>query len=388
MANNAMTRREVVRGGAVLAGAATLGAPEWALGSLAQEGTLVPFADMPDEFVTNPSPIVRFVDIRNINEFFTPADEFFTIQHYGQPEVDGSSHQVEISGLVARPQKISMADIRRRPRIELACAYECSGNSGRRFHGLVSNGLWGGTSLKALLQDIGVEPGGREVVFFGADRGDETITVRGRSWEVEQQFARSLSLDDALGDDTMLAYELNGEPLTRNQGAPLRLIVPGWYGVAQVKWLEQIHVQRDRFMGKFMAREYVTLRDEAVGDNVKATETSITRMKLKSVIGRVTRGPAHHTIHGFALTDGTALDRIEVQIDDGPWNRATLDARNTRYSWQFFTYPWEGATPGEHTITSRAIDTNGKVQPAQADLEAKKTTWENNGQFPRRVMVS
>jgi len=214
---NKMTRREVVRGGAVLAGAATLGAPEWALGSLAQEGTLVPFADMPDEFVTNPSPIVRFVDIRNINEFFTPADEFFTIQHYGQPEVDASSHRVEISGLVARPQKISMADIRRRPRIELACAYECSGNSGRRFHGLVSNGLWGGTSLKALLQDIGVEPGGREVVFFGADRGDETITVRGRSWEVEQQFARSLSLDDALGDDTMLAYELNGEPLTLNR---------------------------------------------------------------------------------------------------------------------------------------------------------------------------
>jgi len=385
---NKMSRREVVRGGAVIAGAAALGAPEWAFGSSAQEETLVPFADMPDEFITNPNPIVRFVDIRNIEDFFTPADEFFTIQHYGQPDVNVASHQVEISGLVSHPQKISMADIRRRPRIELACAFECSGNSGRRFHGLVSNGLWGGTSLKALLEDIGVEPGGREVVFFGADRGEETITVRGRSWDVEQQFARSLSLEDALGDDTMLAYELNGEPLTANQGAPLRLIIPGWYGVAQVKWLEQIHVQRDRFMGKFMAREYVTLRDEAVGDSVKATETSITRIKLKSVIGRVTRGAAHLTIHGFALTDGTALDRIEVQIDDGPWNRATLDERNTRYSWQLFTYPWEGATPGEHTITSRAIDTNGKVQPAQADLEAKKTTWENNGQFPRRVMVS
>ncbi len=385
---NKMTRREVVRGGAVIAGAATLGAPEWALGSLAQEETLVPFADMPDEFITNPNPIVRFVDIRNINEFFTPADEFFTIQHYGQPEVNESSHQVEISGLVSRPQKISMADIRRRPRIELACAYECSGNSGRRFHGLVSNGLWGGTSLRALLEDIGVEPGGREVVFFGADRGEETITVRGRSWDVEQQFARSLSLDDALGNDTMLAYELNGEPLTVNQGAPLRLIVPGWYGVAQVKWLEQIHVQRDRFMGKFMAREYVTLRDEAVGGSIKATETSITRIKLKSVICRVTRGPAHHIIHGFALTDGTALHGIEVQIDDGPWNRATLDERNTKYSWQLFTYLWEGAAPGEHTITSRAIDTNGKVQPAQGDLETKKTTWENNGQFPRRVLVS
>ena len=385
---NKMTRREVVGGGAVIAGAATFGAPEWALALLAQEETLVPFTDMPDEYNTNPSPIVRFVDIRNIKDFFTPADEFFTIQHYGQPEVNASSHQLEISGLVSRPQKVSMADIRRRPRIELACAYECSGNSGRRFHGLVSNGLWGGTSLKALLEDIGLEPPGREVVFFGADRAEETITIRGRSWDVEQQFARSLSLEDALSDDTMLAYELNGEPLTVNQGAPLRLIVPGWYGVAQVKWLEQIHVQRDRFMGKFMAREYVTLRDEAVGDNFKATETSITRIKLKSVISRVTRAPAHHTIHGFALTDGTPLDRIEVQIDDGLWNRATLDERNTRYSWQLFTYRWEGATSGEHTMTSRAIDTDGRVQPAQTDLEAKKTTWENNGQFPRRVMIS
>ena len=385
---NKMTRREVVRGGAVIAGAATLGAPEWALASLAQQETLVPFADMPDEFVTNPTPIVRFVDIRTINDFFTPTDEFFTIQHYGQPDVDAASYQLELSGLVSRPQKLSLADIRRRPRSELACAYECSGNSGRRFHGLVSNGLWGGTSLKALLEDIGVDAGGKEVVFFGADRGEETITSRGRSWDVEQQFARSLSLEDALGDDTMLAYELNGEPLTPNQGAPLRLIVPGWYGVAQVKWLEQIHVQESRFMGKFMAREYVTLREETVGDEVKYTETSITRMKLKSVIARVTRGGAHHTIHGFALTDGTPLERVDVRIDDGPWNPATLDERNTRYSWKLFSYRWDGATPGEHTISSRAIDTNGTVQPVQADLETKRTSWENNAQFPRRVMIS
>ena len=383
-----MTRREMVAGSAVAMGAAALGLPDWAMASLPQDEALVPFADMPGEFVTNPSPIVRFVDIRTIEDFFTPAGEFFTIQHYGQPDVDASGYRLKLSGLVARPLELSLAEIRRRPRSELACAFECSGNSGRRFHGLVSNGLWSGTSLRALLEEAGAQPAGREVVFFGADRGTETITSRGNSWEVEQQFARSLSLDDAMGEDTMLAWELNGEPLSVHQGAPLRLIVPGWYGVAQVKWLEQIHVQEDRFMGKFMAREYVTLRSEEVGGELKHTETSITRMKLKSVIARVTRGAAHHTIHGFALGDGTPLSRVEVRIDDGPWQAATLDPRNTRYSWQLFSYRWEGAAPGEHTIVSRATDASGAIQPVAADLEAKLTTWENNAQFPRRIVIS
>lgn len=383
-----VTRREMVAGSAMAAGAAVLGLPEWAMASLPQEEVLVPFADMPGELVTNPSPIVRFVDIRTIRDFFTPADEFFTIQHYGQPDVDASRYRLKLSGLVSRPLELSLDEIRRQPRSELACAFECSGNSGRRFHGLVSNGLWGGTSLRALLEEAGVRPAGREVVFFGADRGSETITSRGNSWDVEQQFARSLSIQDAMGDDTMLAWELNGEPLTVNQGAPLRLIVPGWYGVAQVKWLEQIHLQEDRFMGKFMAREYVTLRSEEVGGERKHTETSITRMKLKSVIARVTRGAGHHTIHGFALGDGTPFSRVEVRIDDGPWRAAELDPRNTRYSWKLFTYRWEGATPGEHTIVSRAIDANGAIQPVAAELETKLTTWENNAQFPRRIVIS
>lgn len=383
-----LTRRDVVTGGAVLAGSATFGVPGWALGWPAQEGTLVPFIDQPEEFVTRPGPIVRFVDIRTIDEFYTPADEFFTIQHYGHPEIDPASHRLEISGLVSRPQTLSLDDIRRRPRVELPCAFECSGNSGRRFHGLVSNGLWGGTNLKRLLEDAGVNDRGKEVVFFGADRGEETITSRGNSWTVEQQFARSLSLEDVLGDDVMLAYELNGEPLTLHQGAPLRLIVPGWYGVAQVKWLEQIHVQESRFMGKFMAREYVTLRREEVGGDVKYTETSVTRMRLKSVISRVMRAGGRHLVHGFALTDGTPLDRVEVRIDDGPWRPATLDERNTRYSWKLFTHAWDGARPGEHTLVCRAIDASGAVQPEPADLDDKMTTWENNAQFPRRVLVS
>ena len=381
-----MTRRQAAKTGA-LAAAMVVGVPRWALAAMSQEQE-VPFTDMPDGFETDPTAIVRFVDIRRIDEFFTPADEFFTIQHYGQPDIDVATHAVEISGLVTHPQALSVADIRRRPRTEIACAFECSGNSRRRFNGLISNGLWGGTSLRALLDDVGVEPDGKEVVFFGADAGTETIESRGNSWQVDQQYARSLSLADAMRDDALLAYELNGEPLSLNQGSPLRLIVPGWYGVAQVKWLNQIHVQADRFMGKFMAREYVTLTAEQVGESVKYTETSITRIQLKSAIAKVTRGAGHHTIPGFALNDGTPLRSVEVKVDDGPWRPATLDERNTKYSWKLFSVRWEGAKPGEHTIVSRVTDANGTVQPVLEDLAEKRTSWENNAQFARTVMIS
>ena len=153
-----MTRRQAAKTGALAAGSMVVGVPRWALATMSQEQE-VPFTDMPDGFETDPTAIVRFVDIRRIDEFFTPADEFFTIQHYGQPDIDAATHAVEISGLVTRPQALSVADIRRRPRTEIACAFECSGNSRRRFNGLISNGLWGGTSLRAMLDDVGVETG-------------------------------------------------------------------------------------------------------------------------------------------------------------------------------------------------------------------------------------
>ncbi len=127
---------------------------------------------------------------------------------------------------------------------------------------------------------------------------------------------------------------------------------------------------------------------EQVGESVKYTETSITRIQLKSAIARVTRSEGHHTIHGFALTDGTPLRSVEVKVDDGPWRTATLDPRNTKYSWKLFSYQWEGASAGEHTIVSRATDANGNVQPVLEDLAEKRTSWENNAQFARTVMIS
>ena len=193
--------------------------------------------------------------------------------------------------------------------------------------------------------------------------------------------------------EPLLAYALNGEPLTREQGFPVRLIMPGWYGVANVKWLAEVHLQEDRYLGNYQARWYRSV--VGVGgtgeDNDPETqwvETEVTRMHLKSVIARVRKTRGTHQILGFALNDGTPLRSVEIQIDGGPWSKATLASTNTRYSWKLFTYRWEGATPGEHTLVSRATDVEGTVQPVAAELKRKKTFLQDNAQFPRKVMIS
>ena len=169
--------------------------------------------------------------------------------------------------------------------------------------------------------------------------------------------------------------------------------MPGWYGVANVKWLSEIHLQENRFLGNFQARWYRTVRavggtGELTDAETQCVETEVTR--LQSEVGdrpRAKSGGAHQVL-GFVLNDGTPLRSVEVKVDDGPWQRATLDPANTQYSWKLFTYRWDGATPGEHTLVSRATDANGVVQPTAAELARKKTFLEDNSQFPRKIMIA
>src|SRR5262249_29335445 len=183
------------------------------------------------------------------------SDQFFTVQHYGQPVVDSATYKLRLSGLVERPMELSLGDLRKRPRVEHVAGFECSGNGPKRISGLAGNASWAGASLASVLKDFGIRPQAKEVVFFGADKGTEEVSHGGGTSTVEQRFARSLALEDAVGSDVLLAYEMNGEPLSLYQGAPLRLIVPGWYGVANIKGLERIPFQDMRFFGKIMARE-------------------------------------------------------------------------------------------------------------------------------------
>jgi DMSO/TMAO reductase YedYZ molybdopterin-dependent catalytic subunit len=388
-----ITRRETLRRG--LAATSLLAfVPDWATPALAQGETDVPFTDIPADF--NPGDAntpQRRLDIRKIDGMLTPKDQFFTTQHFAKPEIDPAAYRLKFTGMVHKPAEFSLADLRAMKPIELVNGFECSGNSARAMEGLSSCGRFTGVRLSAVLKQLGVHPDAREVVFFGYDRGPLDIVFRQNTYKLEQQFGRSITLEHAMKPEPLIAYALNGDPLTRNQGFPVRLIMPGWYGVANVKWLSEVHLQEDRYLGNYQARWYRTLRGvggtgEDSDPQTQFVETEVTRMHVKSVIARVRKSAGAHQVLGFALNDGTPLKSVEVQIDNGPWQRATLDPANTRYSWKLFTYRWEGATPGEHTLVSRATDVNGNVQPAAADLSRKKTFLEDNAQFPRKVMIA
>jgi DMSO/TMAO reductase YedYZ molybdopterin-dependent catalytic subunit len=382
------TRRDVLRGSLAVAGLAALGLPEWVMPVLAQGETVVPFTDLPANANFTPTPITRQLDLRTITGPFTPKDQFFTTQHYGHPEVDPATFKLKVSGLVDRPTALSLDDLKKMGGTELVAGFECSGNR-RPLQGLSSNGKWTGVPLKKVLDRAGVKAEAREFVFFGADHGKEEVEFRNNKFEVEQQFGRALSREKAMSGDPFLAYALNGEPLTKHQGAPLRLLVPGWYGVSNVKWVSEIHLQADDYLGKFQARWYRTLYGEMIDGEMKWVERAVTHMQLKSYIARVTKEGDRHKVLGVILNDGTPIKSVEVKIDDGSWQPATIDpATNSKYSWKLFSYNWAGATPGEHTLVSRVTDVTGKVQPTAEELENKKTFLEDNSQYPRKVMIA
>jgi DMSO/TMAO reductase YedYZ molybdopterin-dependent catalytic subunit len=382
------TRREILKGSLAVAGLSLLGVPDWTIPAMAEGATLVPFTDMPENVVTVTDAERRIIDVRKIDGAFTPRDQFFTTQHYGHPQVDPATYRLKITGLVDKPRSYSLDDLRRMGGAELVAGFECSGNR-RPLQGLCSNGKWVGIRLKKLLDQAGVKSEAREIVFFGADHAEEEVEFRTQKYKVEQQYGRSLSRDKALSSEPFLAYALNGEPLTRHQGFPLRLLVPGWYGAPNVKWLSQIHAQEEQYLGKFQARWYRTLKGQMIDGEMKWTETAITHMQLKSFIARLTREGNVHKMLGIVLNDGTPIKSVEVRIDNGPWQPATMDpATREKYSWKFFTYTWNAATPGEHTLVSRVTDVTGKVQPTAEELENKKSFLEDNSQFPRKVTIA
>jgi DMSO/TMAO reductase YedYZ molybdopterin-dependent catalytic subunit len=348
-------------------------------------GEVIPWLDLPAD---NPVPdvAVRQIDWEKLTSWLTPPEEFFVVKHYNEPALDESDWTLEISGLVANPMTLTLDDLKARARKEVTFTMECSGNTGLPFViGNVGNAIWAGTPLALLLEEAGVLAEGTEVVFWGADAGEQTWR---EEIKITEQFARSMSLADALNSENILAYEMNQEPLPSLNGYPLRLIAPGWYGIANVKWLTRIEVIDHRYQGNFMARDYVTIREEERGGETVWTFTSVSHDRLKSAPAKVTKLNDQYSIMGAAW--GAPIASVEVQIDDGPWLPTTItEGEGSEYAWVFWTLAWDSPTAGEHTVTSRATDVNGNVQPAPDDplLVGKKTYWESNGQITRRVRI-
>src|SRR5215212_9552039 len=348
---------------------------------------ILPWLDHPAEV---PPPAQNVIGHQlvweELDSWITPNDKFFTIIHFGTPPIDIQGWRLDVAGLVKQPMSLTLDQVMARPRQDVTFTIECSGNHGLPFTGgLVGNATWGGTPLAPLLQEAGILDTGREVVFYGHDIGKQTV----REMELTTPFARSLSIADAMNPNVLLCYEMNGAPLPAEHGAPIRLLNPGWFGVANVKWLDRIEVIDTRFAGHFMARDYVTIREEKRAGQPVWVETLVGKALLKSAPARVTRKDGAYRIMGAAW--GTPVASVEAQVDGGGWMPATIDEGiGSEFSWKLWSLDWPGAAAGEHSITSRAKDTAGNIQPAPTDpqIANKRTYWESNGQITRRVQLA
>ncbi|MDX2202308.1 MAG: sulfite oxidase [Hyphomicrobiaceae bacterium] len=308
----------------------------------------------------------------------TPAGLHYLLIHFDIPYVESAqSWSLSVGGLVERPLDLSLADLQALPQKTLRVTLECAGN-GRALstprwqsmpweHGAVGTAEWTGTPLRHVLEMAGVSPKAVEIAFLAADRGLDS--------DVEHNYGRSLAPAHAMHEDVLLVWAMNGAPLLPQHGFPLRMVVPGWYGMASVKWLNRIEVLDHKFEGFQQVRTYV-YRQTAEDPGVP-----VTAMRVKSLM--VPPGIPHW--YGRArLVDAGAVElcgrawsgggvpiaKVEVGVD-GQWQPAMLEERAGPYAWTGWRAVWN-ATPGEHEIMCRATDAEGKQQPLEQ-------VWDRSG---------
>jgi sulfane dehydrogenase subunit SoxC len=302
----------------------------------------------------------------------TPVGLHYLLTHFDIPFVDERAWALEIGGLVERPVALTLADLKKRPATSAPVTLECAGN-GRAFYAphvvsqpwlqeAVGTAEWTGTPLGPILAEAGIPEGAAEIVFTGLDRG-----IQG---DVEHLYERSLPLAEAQREKVLLAYAVNGEPLPPQHGFPLRLIVPGWYGMTHVKWLKAITVVAEPFRGW----------QQDVAYRLKGSEEEhgepVTRILPRALmippgfpdfLSRTRFLDAGTVlIEGRAWSGWAPIERVEVSVDGGQtWMDASLGAHLGEFAWTGWRHEWE-ADPGEYELSCRATDGAGNVQPSFA----------------------
>jgi sulfane dehydrogenase subunit SoxC len=305
----------------------------------------------------------------------TPPGLHYVLTHYDIPAFDPASWRLEVGGAVDRPLSLSLDELTSRRAVTSRVLLECAGNGRARLEPrpvsqpwlleAVGSAEWTGTPLAPLLEEAGVSPDAVDVVSTGADHGME----RG----VEQDYARGLPLPDALRPETLLVWAMNGAPLPPQHGAPLRLVVPGWYGMAQVKWLTRIEVTTEPFTGFQNATAYrLKIEEDEDGD-------AVTRIRPRSLLAPpgwpdfmtrerfVRAGPV--LLSGRAWSGGAPVTRVEVSTDGGnSWGVADLGPADPGhpFAWRAWSFAWD-AEPGTVELLTRATDAEGATQPVEAD---------------------
>jgi DMSO/TMAO reductase YedYZ molybdopterin-dependent catalytic subunit len=318
----------------------------------------------------------------------TPAGLHYLLIHFDIPAADAARWRLRLDGLFARPIELGVADLQRMPARTLRVTLECAGNgrgdTSPRYPSMpwleegVSTAEWTGVPLALVLKEAGLDPVARDVVFHGADRGFD----RG----IEHSYSRSLRPVEAMREDVLLVYAMNGSPLLPQHGAPLRLIVPRWYGMASVKWLERIEAIDRDFDGVQQALSY-HFRSVA---GEKGTPCSLMRVNsamhppgIPDFFGRrrtVDAGLVE--VAGRAWSGEGEVKRVEFSVD-GRWQDAILDPAAGAHAWRRWQVRWQ-ATPGAHELRCRATDATGAVQPLEPPWDV--TGFGNNA--AQRVEVT
>ena len=316
----------------------------------------------------------------------TDSDLVYVRNHFEAPKIEASDWSLQVGGSVESPQALSLSDITALPAITLRMTLECAGNGRVSMDPAPAGTPWGygavsvvefsGTPLANLLDRVGVLEGAVEVVFHGADTGE---AMPGRT----EQYVRSLPLELALKPDIILAWEMNGEPLSVDHGFPLRLVVPGWYGMASVKWLDQIIVSKDEFTGFFQGEQYVYSEEEGTPEGEAVRSIRVRSLILSSVKNE----DGIVEIGGIAWSGEGPISKVELSWDGGSeWHEAEVDESISRFDVQRWRYLWKPGSEEKLEFVSRATDSSGDIQPATNRWN--RGGYGNNGLHGLRVSRS
>jgi len=356
--------------GAALAFTATSTVPAWALAS---HDDSIPLAGEDRMIVRS----ARFFDLETpvefLNTWLTPVPHFFVRNHMHEPnELSADTWRLAVGGEVDKPLTFTLKDLLKLETHSVVNTLECAGN-GRSLHrpqvpgiqwgkGAVSTARFTGPRLRDVLQHAGVKSGGKHVMFRGLDEVPGKVPP----------FIRSIPIEKAIDSDTLIATHMNGAQLTKHHGFPARALVPGWIGAASCKWLTEIKVLDSEFVGNFMSPGY-RFPNQPVkpGDSVKPEDTHVvTGLNVKSMISGPLDGSSVKSgkvaLHGVAWAGEADIVKVEVSTDGGStWNPAALGNEKSHYAWRAWSYIWNTRS-GDYTIQSRATDSQGRVQPAEA----------------------
>jgi sulfite oxidase len=314
-----------------------------------------------------------------IQSWVTPIPHFFVRNHFNEPSISPEEWRLTVAGEVEKPTALDLSHLYGMEQHSMTAVLECAGN-GRAFYqpqtpgspwqrGAVGNAHFSGARLRDILLRAGLKTTARHVMFGGLDQASGPIPP----------FIRSIPIEKALDEDTLVATHMNHAPLTQHHGFPARVVVPGWIGASWCKWLTEIRVLDKEFEGEFMSETYrVPCQPIPPGTSASAGNTrALTALNTKSIIA----GPAHGTtvktgavrIHGAAWTSDAEITGVDISSDGGAtWSTADLESERARYAWCLWNYTWKAPEPGDYIVMSRATDSRGCSQPPTA-------TWNPGG---------